>query len=48
VTDEHGLVRPDGSHIRLGDSLTVSGALSWVPFERRCDTVHVLDATAID
>ncbi len=47
VTDEHGLVRPDGSHIRIGDSLTVSGTLSWVPFERQCDTGHVLDATSI-
>jgi hypothetical protein len=45
-TDEHGLVRPDGSHIRIGDSLTVSGALSWVPFERDCGA-KALDATAI-
>jgi hypothetical protein len=46
-TDEHGLVKPDGSHIRIGDSLTVSGALSWVPFERNCDGTHTLDVTAI-
>jgi hypothetical protein len=46
-TDEHGLVKPDGSHIRIGDSLTVSGALSWVPFERNCDGTHTLDVRAI-
>ena len=46
-TDEHGLVKPDGSHIRIGDSLTVSGTLSWVPFERNCDGTHTLDVSAI-
>jgi hypothetical protein len=46
-TDEHGLVKPDGSHIGIGDSLTVSGALSSMPFERNCDGTHTLDATAI-
>ena len=46
-TDEHGLVKPDGSHIRIGTSLTVSGALSWVPLERNCGT-HALDVTAIE
>jgi hypothetical protein len=47
ATDEDGLVRPDGSHIRIGDSLTVSGALSSLPFDNQCDGTHVLDATAI-
>jgi hypothetical protein len=46
-TDEHGLVKPDGSHMRIGDSLTVSGALSWVPFESNCDGTHTLDVIAI-
>jgi hypothetical protein len=46
-TDEHGLVKPDGSHIRIGDSLTVSGALSSVPFDRQCDGAHTLDAMSI-
>lgn len=46
-TDEHGLVKPDGSHIGIGDSLAVSGALSWTLFERNCDGTHTLDATAI-
>ena len=47
VTDEHGLYKPDGSLIRMGDSLTVSGALSSVPFDRQCVGAHTLDATAI-
>jgi hypothetical protein len=47
VADADGLGEPDGSHIRIGDSLTVSGALSWVPFERNCDGTHTLDVTAI-
>ena len=45
-TDEHGLVKPDGSRIRIGDSLMASGALSWLPLERNCGT-HALDVTAI-
>jgi hypothetical protein len=32
----------------MGDSLTVSGALSWEPFERPCAGAHTLDATAIE
>jgi hypothetical protein len=46
-SDEQGLVTPDRSHIRIGDSLTVSGALSWLPFERNCDGTHTLDVEAI-
>jgi hypothetical protein len=42
-----GLARPDGGIIPMGDSLTVSGALSSVPFDRQCDGTHTLDATAI-
>jgi hypothetical protein len=42
-----GLGGPDGSHIGIGDSVTVSGALSFVPFDRQCAGVHTLDATAI-
>jgi hypothetical protein len=42
-----GLAKPDGSLIRMGDSLTLSGALSSVPFERQCAGAHTLDATAI-
>ena len=47
VADADGLGTPDGSHIEMGDSLTVSGALSWVPFDRQCAGAHTLDATAI-
>ena len=47
--DEQGLMAPDGSRIRIGDPLTVSGDLSWEPLEQRdCETVHVIDATAIE
>lgn len=46
--DEGGLVKPDGSHIGIGDSVTVSGALSSVPFDRQCVSGHTLDATAIN
>lgn len=45
--DENGLGRPDGSKIRMGDSLTVSGALSFVPFDRQCVSANTLDATSI-
>ncbi len=45
--DGDGLGEPDGSLIKMGDSLTVTGALSWEPFERQCVSVHTLDATAI-
>jgi hypothetical protein len=47
VADAEGLYRPDGSLIRMGDSVTVSGPLSSVPFDRQCATAHTLDATAI-
>ena len=47
VADADGLAKPDGSHIRIGDSLTVSGTLSSVPFERQCAGAHTLDATAM-
>jgi hypothetical protein len=47
VADGDGLVEPDGSLIRMGSSVTVSGALSWAPFDRQCDGGHTLDATAI-
>ncbi len=47
VADAVGVGKPDGSHIRIGDSVTVSGALSFVPFDRQCDGGHTLDATAI-
>jgi hypothetical protein len=47
VADADGLGAPDGSHIGMGDSLTVSGGLSWVPFDRQCAGAHTLDATAI-
>jgi hypothetical protein len=47
VAIAEGLARPDGSLIRMGESLTVSGALSSVPFDRQCDGAHTLDATAI-
>jgi hypothetical protein len=43
VADADGLARPDGSLIRMGDSVTVSGALSSVPFDRQCDGAHTLD-----
>jgi hypothetical protein len=47
VADADGLGRPDGSLIKMGDSLTVSGALSWEPFDRQCAGARTLDATAI-
>jgi len=47
VADADGLARPDGSLIRMGDSLIVSGALSSVPFDRQCAGAHTLDATSI-
>jgi hypothetical protein len=42
-----GIGKPDGSVIGIGDTLTVSGTLSWVPFDRQCAGTHTLDATAI-
>lgn len=48
VADASGLGTPDGSLIRMGDSVTVSGALSWEPFDRQCAGAHTLDATAIE
>jgi hypothetical protein len=47
VAMAEGLATPDGSLIRMGDSLVVSGALSSAPFERQCNGTHALDATAI-
>ena len=47
VADEYGLGTPDGSRIRMGDSLTVSGALSWEPFDRHCAGAHTLDVTVV-
>jgi len=47
LADADGVGRPDGSLIRMGDSVTVSGTLSWVPFDTQCDGSHTLDATAI-
>lgn len=47
VAMAEGLAKPDGSLIRMGDSVTVSGALSSVPFDRQCAGAHTLDATAI-
>ena len=47
VADADGLGKPDGSHIGMGVSVTVSGALSSAPFDRQCAGAHTLDATAI-
>lgn len=47
VAMAEGLAKPDGSLIRMGDSLTVAGALSFVPFDRQCDGAQALDATSI-
>ena len=47
VADGDGLVEADGSRIAMGDSVTVSGNLYWVPLDRQCDGAHTLDATAI-
>jgi hypothetical protein len=47
VAMAEGLAKPDGLLIGMGDSLTVSGALSSVPFDRQCNGAHTLDATAI-
>ncbi len=48
VADERGLGTPDGRLIRMGGSLTVSGALSWEPFDRHCAGAHTLDVTRIE
>ncbi len=46
--DENGIARPDGNHIRIGDLVTVSGALSFVPHDSNCVSQHTLDAMAVD
>lgn len=46
--DEHGLHGPKGSLTPMGGTLTVSGALSWQPFDRHCAGAHTLDVTAIN
>ncbi len=48
AADADGLGKPDGRFIGMGESLTVSGTLSWVPFDTQCVSVHTLDATAIN
>jgi hypothetical protein len=48
VAEADGVGKPDGSLIRMGDSVTVSGALSSVPFDSQCSGGHTLDATAIN
>lgn len=48
VADADGLGTPDRSLIGMGGSVTVSGALSWEPFEGQCAGTHTLDATAIN
>ncbi|MGH2467730.1 MAG: hypothetical protein ACRDGL_08370 [Candidatus Limnocylindrales bacterium] len=48
VADETGLSEPGGSHIGMGDRLTVTGGLSWAPLERNCENAHTLDVTVID
>ena len=48
LEDAEGLRKPDGSFIAMGESLTVSGALSFVPFDRQCAGARTLDATAIE
>jgi hypothetical protein len=48
VAIAEGLAKPDGSLIGMGDSVTVSGALPFVPFDRQCVSGHTLDATAIE
>jgi hypothetical protein len=45
--DENGLVRPDGNHIRVGDSVTVSGALTFDLRDGNCASAHALDASTI-
>jgi hypothetical protein len=47
VSDENGLAKSDGSYIRLGDPVTVSGTLSFVLHDANCVSQHTLDATAI-
>ena len=46
--DEHGLHGPSGRLIRMRDSVTVSGALWWQPFDHPCAGEHTLDVTAIN
>jgi hypothetical protein len=45
--DERGLLTPAGRVIKMGDSLTVSAALSQAPFEQQCAGAQTLDASAI-
>jgi len=45
--DELGLHTPDGRLIKMGDSLTVSGALSFALRDSNCDGRRTLDATLI-
>ena len=47
AADAEGLRKPDGSLIPNGDSLTVSGTLSFAPFDRQCAGTHTLDVTEI-
>lgn len=46
--DELGLRAPDGVLIHMGDRVTVSGALTWDPFQRNCAGEHTLEAEAIE
>lgn len=48
TSDELGLQKPDGGLIKMGDSLTVAGTVSWDPPTRQRDGGHALDATAIE
>jgi hypothetical protein len=43
-----GFAKPDGSVAEIGDSLTVSGTLSSLPFDTQCAGAQTLDATAIE
>lgn len=45
--DERGLSTSDGSLIRMGGSVTVTGVVSSQPFDRQCAGEHTIDATAI-
>jgi len=42
-----GIGKPDGSVIQIGDTITVSGSVSWLPLDTQCSGTHTLDATSV-
>ena len=40
TADADGLAKPDGSRVKMGDSVTATGTLSWAPLDRQCENGH--------